>query len=268
MKSLFRKIFKFNSLLNASPFSLFRTKFGKEDYDVSDFFAFRLDEYETVFIAENNLALLSGQHIKCTHLFHFFDLKGDSCGVVKARDDKFNYRLEIDKSITNGREVGSFTHHVKYSDTVLEKYSKLLSDISFQHRGYTGFRRSKDFGYSYMHGNFGGLYFDKLNRLKSLARLRGRHVYTPQIAIRSDYNYDFLFSNPTNRSVSIKFFLINIDSLESVEEALLPPYATHKVTLSDARIPNDCNISWETNFPIGRCVIFEYNSSYFDAFHS
>lgn len=268
MKNLFRKLFKFNSYLNRSPFSLINSKFNKIDYDVSDFFAFRLDGYETVFIAENNLALLSGQHIKCTHLFHFFDLEGNSCGVVEAEDDKFSYRLEINESITNGREVGGFTHHVKYPDAMLEKYSGLLSDISFQHRGYTGFRRSKDFGYSYMHGNFGGLYFDKHNRLKSLARLRGKHIYTPQLIIKSDYSYDFLFSNPTNRSVSIKFFLINNNSLENIEEALLPPYATHKTTLSDSRIPNDCNISWETNFPIGRCVIFEYNSDYFDVFHS
>ena len=71
MKNLFRKLVKFNNFLNASPFSLIKSRFYKIGYDVSDFFAFRLDGYETVFIAENNLALLSGQHIKCTHLFHF-----------------------------------------------------------------------------------------------------------------------------------------------------------------------------------------------------
>jgi len=268
MKSLFRKLVKFNSLLNASPWSLINSKFNKIDYYVSDFFAFRLDGYETVFIAENNLALLLGQHIKCTHLFHFFDLKGNACGLVETKDDKFSYRLEINESITNGIEVGSFTHHIKYSDVVLEKYSELLTDISFQHRGYTGFRRSKDFGYSYMHGNFGGLYFDKHNRLKSLARLRGKHIYTPQLIIKSGYSYDFLFSNPTSKSISIKFFLLNNNSLENIEEVLLPPYATHKTKLNIARISSDCNISWETNLPVGRCIVFEYNSDYFDVFHS
>ena len=268
MKTLFRRLVNFDSLLNASAFSLINSKFNKIDCDISDFFAFRLDGYETVFIAENNLAILSGQHIKCTHLFHFFDIEGDSCGVFEAEDDKFSYRLEINKSITNGREMGGFTHHIKYPGATSEKYSGLLSGISFQHRGYTGFRKLKDFGYSYMHGNFGGLYFDKNNQLKSYARLRGKHVYMPQLIIKSDYSYDFLFSNPTNKNVSIKFFLLNDNSLESIEEALLPPYATHKTTLIDTNIPNNCNISWETNFPIGRCIIFEYNESDFDVFHS
>ena len=268
MRNLFRKLVNFKSLLNASPFSLINSKFIKAGEDVSDFFAFRLDGFETIFVAENNLALLIGRHIEFTHLFNFFSVDGVPCGSIVVEDDKFSYRLEINESITNGREVGGFTHHIEYPDMVLDKYSELLSDISFQHRGYTGFRRSKDFGYSYMHGNFGGLYYDKKNRLKSLARLRDKHIYTPQLVIKSDYSYDFLFSNPTNQSVTIKFFVINRNSSKAVEKALLMPYSTYKMTLSSSSISNDCNISWETNFPIGRCIIFEYNSDFFDVFHS
>jgi len=268
MKNLLRKLVKFNSFLNASPFSVIHTKFNKINYDVSDFFIFRLDGYETVFIAENNLALLTGEHIQCTHSFNFFDKKGIPCGVSEVEDSKFSFRFEINKDITSSEEVGSFTHHTKYPDEILEKYAELLSDISFQHRGYTGFRKSKAFGYSYMHGNFGGLYFNKKNQIKSLARLRSKHIFTPQLVIKSDYSYDFLFSNPTNKSVVIKFFLVKNNSLENLEEALLPPFATYKTTLSNESIPNNCNISWETNFPIGRCVIFEYNKIYFDVFHS
>lgn len=268
MKYVLRKLINFNNLLNASPYSLFKTKFSKLNHDVSDFFTYRLDGYETVFIAENNLALLVGQHIKCTHFFNFFDKGGIPNGIFKFEDDKFSYKFEISKVFTNGSELGSFTHHTKYPELILQKYSKLLSEISFQHRGYTGYRKSSDFGFSYMHGNFGGLYFDKKNQIKSLARLRGAHIYTPQLIIKHDYSYDFLFSNPTNSIVNIKFYLVNNNSLENIDEAVLPPYSTYKTTLNSIDISNDCNISWETNFPIGRCIIFEYNADYFDVFHS
>ena len=127
MKNLFRKLVNFKSLLNASPFSLINSKFIKVGEDVSDLFAFRLDGFETIFVAENNLALLIGRHIKCTHLFNFFSIDGTPCGAIVVEDDKFNYRLEINESVTNGKEVGSFTHHIKYPDTVLDKYSELLS---------------------------------------------------------------------------------------------------------------------------------------------
>jgi len=268
MKNLLSKLVNFHSTLNASPYSIFNTKFRKKNYDLSDFFAFRLDGYEMIFIAENNLALLVGRHIKCKHLFHFFDSEGNACGVKEVKDDKFNYQLEINESITNGKKMGSFTHHINYPQEVFKEYSVLLSDLSFQHRGYSGYRKAKDFGYSYMHGNFGGLYFDNDNHLKSLSRLRRGHIYTPQFVIKQGYSYDFLFSNPTKRNVTIKFYLNHNKALKYLVEALVPPYGTHKTSLNEAIIYDNYNISWETNFPIGRCTIFEYNSNFFDVFHS
>jgi hypothetical protein len=266
--NLLNKVYKFNSLLNASPYSLLKTKFNKLDYDISDLFIFRLDQFETIFIAENNLALLLGKHIKCNHIFNFFDLKGQPCGLVKVEDRKYSFKLSIDKETTNGEEFGSFTHHTEYPKKILEKYSKLLLDISFHHRGYSGYRRSEVFGYSYVHGNFGGLYLDNHNRLRSLARLRRNHIYTPQLIIKSDFSYDFLFANPTNKNVNIKFFLIKDESSKLINEATLLPWATHRTSLGDSIIEKNCNISWETSFPIGRCIIFEYNSNFFDVFHS
>ncbi len=63
MNNLIKKTLNFRSYINANPFSLIYTAFRKLETDVSDFFVFRLDEYETIFIAENNLALMLGQPI-------------------------------------------------------------------------------------------------------------------------------------------------------------------------------------------------------------
>jgi hypothetical protein len=268
MNNLIKKIVNFKSYINANPFSFVRAKFGKFDADVSDFFAFRTERYETIFIAENNLALLVGQPIECRHIFHFFDSFGNPCGVFKVSSENFHYKLSINDQIIRDVKFGSFTHHVQYSDETISQYGELLTDISFQHRGYTGFRMALESGFSYVHGNFGGMYVDCHRRIRSLARLRGKHTYTPQFTIKPNYSYDFIFSNPTRRNTCIKFLLTNDNFTKVLSEECLNPHGTYKFTLNESNIQNDCNISWETNLPVGRCLVFENNGKYFDVFHS
>ncbi len=268
MNNIVKKLVNFNTYVNANPFSILHSKFWNLDTDVSDFFVFRLDGYEAVFIAENNLALLLGKHIECAHEFNFFDARGVLCSTFNVDSSKFHHRLKINKKVTNGVKMGGFVHHVHYSDEILNQYEKLLSEVSFQHRGYSGFRKNPKNGFSYVHGNFGGMYIDKQQNIQSLSRLRGKHVYTPQFTIKPNYSYDFFFSNPINRKICIKFLLIDGHSTKPLKKICLDSHATYKFTLHDFNIKNDCNISWETNLPVGRCVVFEYNEKYFDVFHS
>ncbi len=174
----------------------------------------------------------------------------------------------INNEITGSVKFGSFTHHVEYTSETLKQYDELLTDISFQHRGYTGFRKNLDSGFSYVHGNFGGMYVGSHQSIKSLARLRGKHTYTPQFTIKPNYNYDLIFYNPTSKDTCIKFFLTDVNSTKMLKEECLGPHANYKFTLNDYSINNDCNISWETNLPLGRCLVFEYNEKHFDVFHS
>jgi hypothetical protein len=269
MKNIIQKLINFNAYINMSPFSVPHVKFGNIRADMSDFFAFRLDGgYETIFIAENNLALLSGEHVKCTHVFNFFNGDGVPCGTHKVDNSEFHYRFKIDKRMTSGIGLGGFVHHINYSNEVLGKYKKLLHGLSFQHRGYTGFKKVKDFGYSYVHGNFGAMYYQKSQKIKSLSRLRGKHVYTPQFIIRPNFNYDFIFSNPASKKACIEFVMIDGNSKKTLKKVCIDSHATYKLTLDKSNIMSNCNISWETNFPVGRCVVFEYNEENFDVFHS
>jgi len=268
MSNIIKKLANLNAYVNANPFSILYSKFWNLETDMSDFFAFRLDEYETVFIAENNLSLLLGRHVECTHEFNFFDASGVSCGVYRVISDEFHHRLNINIKMTNGAKIGGFVHHVSYSKKILDQNKDLLSDVSFQHRGYTGFRKTKEFGYSYVHGNFGAMYFNKRRQIKSLAKLRAKHVYTPQFTIKKDYKYDLIFSNPFSKKTCIKFILTEGNSKKILEEVCINSGATYKLTLREANINGDCNISWETSLPVGRCVVFEYNEKYFDVFHS
>ena len=268
MNHLLNKIVNFHGYLNASPYSIIQSKVRKIDKDISDFFAFRLGDFETIFIAENNLSLLTGDAVECKHIFNFFDKTGCFCGKFEINDINFHYRLNVNSNITNGVLFGGFTHHIQYSKELLENYKTLLADISFQHRGYSGYRRTKGDGYSYVHGNFGGMYIDKKHKIKSIARFRGKHTYTSQFTIKPDYSYDFIFTNPLSKNTSIKFFLAENKSIRTLNQKYLDSHATYMFSLNNFDITNECNISWETSLPIGRCVVFEYNKLYFDVFHS
>jgi len=233
MNNLIKTVVNFKNRINANPFSIVHAKFGNLEADISDFFTFRLDGYETIFIAENNLALLTGRIMNCRHIFHFFDKNGNPCSIYKVESEELHYKLSIKDKMTGSTEFGGFTHHIQYDDETLKQHKALLADISFQHRGYSGFRKNLTNGFSYVHGNFGGMYIDKQQNIQSLA-----------------------------------FLLIDSHSTKPLKKICLDSHATYKFTLHELDIKNDCNISWETNLPVGRCVVFEYSEKYFDVFHS
>ena len=126
MSNLIKKFFNLKERVNASPFSIIQTKFFKSKSDVSDFFTFRLGEYETIFIAENNLALLTTKAVNCYHVLHFFDENGGPCGIHEVESEGFHCKLYIDVKMTNGNEFGGFTHHVRYTEEPHQKYKELL----------------------------------------------------------------------------------------------------------------------------------------------
>jgi hypothetical protein len=245
-----------------------RYKQKKLSVDISDFFIFRLDDFETIFIAENNLALLTGEMVACKHMFHFFNALGDLCGNFDIKSNDFYFNLTINKDITGNEVIGGFTHHVEYSEQVLCQYGSLMKDISFQHRGYTGYKKKNDKGYSYVHGNFGGIYFDINGKIKSLAKTRGKHIYTPQFIVKLNFDYEFVINNPTKNKAYIRFLLTTTDSVKEISFNSIAPFSTQKFTFNQLCTSYECNISWETNFPLGRCVVFEYGKGNFDVFHS
>lgn len=266
MKNFIKKIINFN--LNSRPHSFIFTRLKKIHLDISDLFTFILDDYETIFIAENNLALLVGMPVDCNHIFHFFDSNGNPISTFETKSQHFHFKLLINEQITGGSKFGSFTHHVQYSNIITNQYEKFLTGLSFQHRGYTGYRKDLNSGFSYVHGNFGGMYISKNNKIKSLARNRGKHTYTPQLIIKPSHKYEFIFSNPTRKDSNIKFFLIGHNDVKMLKEISLASHASFKFTLDDFEVSYESNISWETNLPISRCITFEHIDKYFDVFHS
>lgn len=269
MNSYIKNLLNFKSYVDSSPYSILRTKIKPTRKDVSDLFPFNIDRHPVKFIAENNLSLLIAKRLNCQHIFHFFDESGNVSNVHKVSTNCFHFCVDITLDITGGVKFGSFTHHVEYSDNIMSQddTKAAMENISFQHRGYLGFE--KDGGFlSYVHGNFGGLYINSSGKIESLARLRKKYVYTPQFSLKGGFNYDLVFSNPTNKKTSIKFTLHNRDSSSAISTLTVNPFGTVSYALKMEEASPDKNISWETSLPVGRCVVFEKNKDDFDVFHS
>ena len=161
-----QKILNFKSYINANPFSIWRTKIKKIDRDVSDLFSFRIDTYEMEFVAENNLALLASEKVNCKHILHFFDQEGNASNIHIIQSNELHCRISITPEVTGGAKIGSFLHSVEYDDSTSDLYRSIMKGVSFQHRGYLGFKKDSE-SFSYVHGNFGGLYIDKNQSVKS-----------------------------------------------------------------------------------------------------
>ena len=240
-------------------------------FNISDFFLFRCDNFETVFIAENNLALLTSNPVECKHIFYFFSISGSNCGRFEENSDSFHYQLKIDSEMTGGEAIGGFIHQTQYSSELLEKTSVADSkQLFFQHRGYTGFRRkeSRSSCFSFVHGNFGGMYIRK-GKLLSLSRQRAEHYYTPQIIIKTEKFYELFFLNPTNKKLIVLIFLVDkYNKSRTIGNIKVDPFGAYKFELNTLCENEIENISWKTNLPVGRAIVFENNDILFDVFHS
>ena len=152
----FKKIVSYSYPFNRSnQYTYFQPNF--DQLNVSDFFLFRCDNFDTVFIAENNLAILTTNPVECKHVFYFFGISGSNCGRFEVNSDSFHYQLKIDSEMTGGETIGGFIHQTEYSSEFLEKIPGIDSkQLIFQHRGYTGFRRKESSSscFSFLHGNF------------------------------------------------------------------------------------------------------------------
>ena len=237
----------------------------------SDAFLFRMDTFETQFMAENSLALLVASKVPCTHTFIFLTTTGKVINRHQIVSEEFHYQLKITESIVGGEKIGSFIHQTAYKDDDIKRYKKILGNHIFMHRGYTGYRKLTTFSegiYSYLHGNFGALYVDQGNRISSLARKEREYIYTPQIAIVPSKCYELFFLNPTDRPIQIIVRLIRNDGSSYKDgDGVAEPFGIFKYSL-DQDHPNVKNICWESDLALCRAIIFEDNGKQYDVFHT
>jgi len=251
------------------PFSILESipKFSKKE--ISDIFIFRFDGFDTEFIAENSLALLTGSKILCDHLLLFFDEQGHFLKSERLPTDLYHKKISI-KTLLDIEKVklGSFVHFVRYSDEILKEYSSILKETTFQHRGYTGFKLNDSLAYSYVHGNYGGIYKKHQNNIFSVSRIRQKFVYTPQVKLKPGFKYEFFFVSPNKKNIILDFYKVKNNKKDHIKTFKLKFLEICSLVLSFDDNSEVYNVSWESHLPVGRCIIFENNMHTNNVFHS
>lgn len=218
---------------------------------ISDLFVGRNGDFRTTFRAENTLAFMAGEHIPVRHVLTYFDETGRVVSSATFESDSFISDLELSVNVP---DFFSFTHHTIYSQNSKLLLSDDPSKLYRQHRGYTGFKYLDQPFVNFVHGNWGALYISNRGRFRSLSRQTSQHTYTVQEKFQSDFDYDIVIQNPTEKNLEVRINGIDLYGFEQSRlNLIIPKFGYHVFR------PNDVQpvISICSNFSVLRPYVFE-----------
>ncbi len=198
---------------------------------LSDQFLYRGDLAGHRFVAENTLALLSGEPVPVTHTLTFFDADGR----FLAHQDHASTRLFAAIDVGDpGAELASYIHTSRYAPEVLRELAARrpeLGNLRRLHRGYALYRRTEHSVYAAVHGNVGGIRLagdGRTGRTRHLARRRRTFLYTPQHRFAERERVMLCFINPCTSQETITLFggEGRVETPPVLAELSLPPRGT------------------------------------------
>ena len=246
------------SLINFKPYKLLSILFPGSSY--SDFFVYDTNCYRNFYITENLYGLLKGRKIEVKHFFKFFNPKGFLIKEFEIKTNRLTANIKLPKIESEARYL-SFTHEIKIKKEFIDKdFEKIILNS----RGYTKYIYRKNSLGSLAHGNFGAI------NHKRLGAIQRKHTfcYTPVYTFNSKNIYHLVFNNPTDRNLNIKIVSFNKkQELISRGTLNLNKFGTDFIEIKNL----NTNISFLSNLPICRCVVFKNpfkNELNLDVFHS
>lgn len=238
---------------------------------VSDLFLWRGDVAGTRFVAENTLALLTGEPIEVRHRLSIFDANGTPFREFDYLSTDTYTPIEPGDI---GLSIGTFIHATFYDESSLEPKTKALLALQRAHRGYCDYRRQPNSVWSSVHGNFGGITSGAMpadHQHKLLARRRSQFLYTPQYHLRPHQTVTLFFLNPCRDTESISIFLHGRDgdtrSREPLQTLLVPSLGVRHSILQG----KEGYLSCLSHLPMCRPVVFVEEAGmdhHFDVFHT
>ncbi|MFN9618963.1 MAG: hypothetical protein ACK55X_04535 [Synechococcaceae cyanobacterium] len=192
---------------------------------LSDQFLYRGDLAGNRFVAENSLALLSGESVPMTHRLSFFDSEGRFLG----HQDHVSSRLFSAIDLADpGAELASYIHTSLYAPHTLQELASHrpeLTRLRRLHRGYALYRRTPQSIYSAVHGNVGGMRLvgdGRRGRTRHLARRRGWFLYTPQYRFTAEQTLSLYLINPCRQPERIAIGLASVVARQDPGATLEP----------------------------------------------
>lgn len=238
---------------------------------VSDLFLWRQEGGGTRFVAENTLALLTGDPINVKHRLTFFDADGTLFQEMDWLSSEIYTTIEPGDL---GLPLGTFIHATFYERSSLPPQTKALLGLQRAHRGYCAYRRQPTSVWSSVHGNVGGITngaTDADHHHELLARRRRKFLYTPQVHLHNSQTVRLFFLNPCRQAESISIFLNSIDatspSADPLHTLLVPSLGVRSCILQG----KDGYLTCLSRLPMCRPLVFVEEagtSDHFDVFHT
>ena len=243
----------------------------------SDHFLFRGDLAGHRFVAENTLALLSGEAVPMTHRLSFFDPEGTFLGHRDTPSSRLFTAIDV---ADPGAELASYIHTSHYAPDILRAFSAQHvgeANLRRLHRGYALYRRTVRSVYAAVHGNVGGIRLagqGRTGRTRHLARRRGWFLYTPQIRFTADQIVSLYLLNPCLQPEQITVLHVTPPepTLPSAELPVLSRLTVPGRGLRCCRLEGITGyISLRSRLPMCRPLIFiedPNHPDHFDVFHT
>jgi len=242
--------------------------FKKPNYSnsvTSDLFPIRNDTFwETEFEFLNIPGLISGETSKA-HMakIAFFDNKGLLLGFKNIEISGVNRKtLNINELLTGDFTTAStfaVFHDIKAQDIDLD--GSFLAE-----RGYAGYKFRDDPVKGYVHGNLDALSYSS-GRIEKLGNYGPfKKTYYVQHLLTGPSNYDFIFTNPTSKKMTIKSILEVNNTTQDIGKVKINSLGCRKI---EVKIEKDglAKIKFKSFLYLGRPVVFRVTSNSFDVFH-
>lgn len=232
---------------------------------ISDLFPIRRgDDWETYFelIDVNNLTKGMSTGVAKPVSFYFHDNQGNFLGKESIMvGSKSRMTIDLAAEFPQYKEAASFSvFHQALDD---ERFgSSFLAE-----RGYTGYEYKKLGVRGYVHGNLDSIALNSDSELQPLGKRSAlNRRYLVQHVLSGPAQYEFALTNPTPRTVTVRFELkVNGDWKES-ERVKIPSKGLH-IFQTNLGAGHSSLLRVVSKLSMGRPVVFRLTQESMDVFH-
>jgi len=235
---------------------------------ISDLFPIRNDvDWKTEFELLNIPGLINGNNKSNeSHLvtFYFFDAFGDLLGNKRVTMNPVGRQTikldEILKSELSNAKTFSVFHN--YENNNLYSEGSFLAE-----RGYTGYEYKNNGIKGYVHGNLDAVALSN-NKIEAIGNMGFiPRTYTVQHKLIGPARYEFIFTNPTTKTVKIRPYLSsNGNKWVSQEFFKIKSLGRGSFTVDLDKVIS-FKIKFKSKLYLGRPVVFRLLSESMDVFH-
>ncbi len=235
------------------------------DSVISDLFPIRNDEiWTTEFEFLNLPGLITGN----TNKIHkakmaFFNDKGSLLGFKNFEISGVNRKtININKLLIGDfKTAATFAVFHENNSQTIDLEGSFLAE-----RGYTGYKLKNNPVKGYVHGNLDAISYSsgKIEKLGNYGLFK--KTYSVQHILTGPAEYEFIFTNPTSKKISIRPILEISNESKKLHKIKISSLGSGILNVN-VRSGQEGKIRFKSLLYLGRPIVFRVTSNSFDVFH-